>query len=437
MKQFKSVLRFELGGYFKSKIYLVMTVLFVVVLMVVLSFPTIKTLFAKQDATVANMPVTQVEQLSAQAPGKDVIAVLNQSGALSDQALLLFADSMYGKTLRLVTDNAAAIRDQVQSGMYLGAIIIQSPLDVSYIARNLELGDNTASQISAALTAAARYEALSTLNLPETQAAAILNPAVSVSVDNLGVSQSETFFYTYILLLALYMAIMLYGQIVATSIATEKGSRTMELLITSTRPNSLLFGKIIAAALSGLVQMGIIFGSAVLFYHLNASAWAGNAIVASIFNMPLPIVGYVLLFFLLGFSLYAFMYGAIGSLVSRVEDVSASIMPVMLIFVAGFIIVVSSLTSGNAESTLLKVCSFIPFTAPMAMFARVAMSSPAWYEIVISVVLLVATTVGTGMLSATIYRMGVLMYGKPPRPAELLRVLRTARSHGAVLKSGR
>ena len=434
MKQFKSVLRFELGGYFKSKIYLVMTVLFVVVLMIVLCFPTIKTLFAKQDTTIAQTPVTQVEQLTVQAPGKDVIAVLNQSGALSDQALVLFAGALPGKTLRLVTDDAAVIRDQVQSGEYMGAVVIQSPQAANYIARNLELGDNTAAQISAAMTTAARYEALSALNLPETETVAILNPAVSISVDNLGVSQSETFFYTYIMLMALYMAIMLYGQIVATSIATEKGSRTMELLITSTRPNSLLFGKIIAAALSGLIQMGVIFGSAVLFYHLNASAWAGNAVVASIFNMPLPIVGYVLMFFLLGFSLYAFMFGAIGSLVSRVEDVSASIMPVLLIFIIGFIIVISSLTSGNAESTLLKVCSFIPFTAPMAMFARVAMSTPAWYEILISVVLLIATTVGTGMLSATIYRMGVLMYGKPPKPAELFKVLRTARSHGSMLK---
>jgi ABC-2 type transport system permease protein len=437
MKQFKSVLRFELGGYFKSKIYLAMTLLFVAVLMAVLSFPTFKTLLGKQDTAAVRTPVTQVGQLAAQAPGKDVIAVLNPSGALSDQALVLLANALQDKPLRLVADDAEAVREQVQSGLYAGAVIIQSPLLSTYVARNLELGDNTAAQISAAMTTAARYEALKALNLPAAETSAILNPAVSVNVDNLGVSQNETFFYTYILLLALYMAIMLYGQIVSTSIATEKGSRTMELLITSARPNSLLFGKIIAAALSGLIQMGVIFGSAVLFYHLNASAWAGNAIVASIFNMPLPIVGYVLLFFLLGFSLYAFLFGAIGSLVSRVEDVSASTMPVLLVFVAGFIIVISAMSSGNADSALLKVCSFIPFTAPMAMFARIAMSTPAWYEIAISVALLVATTVGTGMLSAAVYRMGVLMYGKPPRLSELFKVIRTARNHGAVLKQSR
>ena len=67
---------------------------------------------------------------------------------------------------------------------------------------------------------------------------AIVNPAINIGVDNLGVSETDTFFYTYIMLMALYMAIMIYGQIVATSVATEKGSRTMELLITSTGPNA-------------------------------------------------------------------------------------------------------------------------------------------------------------------------------------------------------
>lgn len=437
MKQFVSVLRFELNGYFKSKVYRIMTVVFVVVLMVGLSFPNIKTLLAKQDAVVESPPVTQVEQLTAQTTGKDVIAIVNQSGTLSDEGLMLLADAMYGRTMRLTADDVSTVRNQVKNGDYAGAVIIESPQAMTYIARNLELGDTTVSALYSAMTDAVRYETLSALDIPRAEAMAILNPAVNINVDNLGVSQSDTFFYTYILLMALYMAIVIYGQIVASSVATEKGSRTMELLITSTRPNSLLFGKIIAAALSGLIQMGVIFGSAILFYHLNASAWAGNAIVASIFNMPLPVVGYVLVFFLLGFFLYAFMFGAIGSLVSRVEDVSASIMPVTLLIVAAFFVVITAITSGNADSTLMIVCSFIPFTAPMVMFARIAMSSPAWYEIVASIALLIATTAGIGVLSASIYRMGVLMYGKPPKPSELLKVVRMAHKHEALIKNSR
>ncbi|MBN1778284.1 MAG: ABC transporter permease [Clostridiales bacterium] len=437
MRQFKSVFRFELNGYFKSKPYIIMTVLLVVILMVVLSFPNIKAFFTKEETTVAQAPVTQVEQLAGQASGKDVIAVVNGSGVLSDEALVLLANAMDGRTLRLTDEDADAVREQVRSGGYAGAVIVSGPKTVTYITPNLDLNDNTVSTLYGAMTAAVRYDALAALGITQADAMAVLNPNVRVDVDNLGVSQTDTFFYTYILLMALYMAIVIYGQIVATSVATEKGSRTMELLITSTRPNSLLFGKIIAAGLSGLIQMFVIFGSAVLFYHLNASAWAGNATIASIFNMPLPILGYVLVFFILGFFLYAFMFGAIGSLVSRVEDVSASILPVTLLIVAAFFVVITAITSGNAESTMMIVCSYIPFTAPMVMFARIAMSAPAWYEIVASIVLLLATTAGIGVLSASIYRMGVLMYGKPPKPSELIKVIRTARKHGAILKGSR
>jgi len=428
MKQFLSVLRFELNGYFKSKVYVVMTVLFAVVLMLVLSYPNIKTLFARPEEPVADIAITQVEQLTADATSdEDVIAVVNPNGVLSDAGLVLLSNAMY-VPMHLTTDDVQTVRDAVQNGDYAGAVVMEDQGTATYIARNLALGDNTVSMLYEALTEAVRYETLSALELSEAEAQEILHPAVNVHVENLGVSQTDTFFYTYILLMALYMAIVIYGQLVASSVATEKSSRTMELLITSTRPNSLLFGKIIAAGLSGLIQMAAIFGSAVLFYHLNASAWAGNEIIASIFNMPLPIVGYVLLFFLLGFFLYAFMYGAIGSLVSRVEDVSASIMPVMMCFVAAFVVVITAVSSGNADSPLMIVCSYIPLTSPMAMFARVAMSSPAWYEIVISVALLLATTVGIGFLSAAIYRMGVLMYGKAPKPAELMKVVRMART---------
>ncbi|HPF88175.1 MAG TPA: ABC transporter permease [Candidatus Limiplasma sp.] len=431
MKQFQSVFRFEMGGYFKSKIYLVMTALFAVVLMIVLSFPNIKTLLGSEEEAVQPTTITQVDQLMADTvSGGDVIALVNQNGALSDEALVLLANAM-GTSMYLTQEDVQAVRDAVKNGTYAGAVVIEDAQTATYIAPTLTLDDETASVLYTAMTGVTRYEMLQSLGVSQAETEEILNPPVSVNVENLGVSQTDTFFYTYIMLMALYMAIMIYGQLVASSVATEKGSRTMELLITSARPNSLLFGKIIAAGLSGLIQMAVLFGSAVLFYHINASAWAGNAVIASIFNMPLPMVGYVLLFFLLGFFLYAFMFGAVGSLVSRVEDVSASIMPIMMCFVFAFIVVITAVSSGNADSTLMIVCSYIPLTSPMAMFARVAMSMPAWYEIVISVVLLLATTVGIGFLSASIYRMGVLMYGKAPKPAELVKVIRAARQNNA------
>ena len=427
MKQFYSVLRFELAGYLKNKVYMGMTVALVIIMAVVLSFPTIKGLFTGTQNGTPNMAQGPAVSAPAQGGSGTNVAVVNVGGALSGDALNLFVSSLPGVSVHVVDADAAAIREQVSSGAYEGAAIIESAQKVTYIARSLGMYDNTGSILTSALQAAYRLEKLKALGASAEEVSGILMPPVNISVENLGVSQMDTFFYTYALIMALYMAILIYGQLVATSVATEKSSRSMELLITSARPNSLLFGKIIGSGLAGLVQMAAIFGSAIVFYNVNAASWQGNQIIASIFNMPPAIVGFALLFFVLGYFLYAFMFGAIGSLASRTEDVNTTVLPVMFGFIIAFMVVMFSMASGNIDNAAMRFCSYLPFTSPMAMFVRIAMSSPAWYEIVISVILLIASSWLIGVVAARIYRLGVLMYGKPPKLGELMRVLKAAR----------
>ena len=423
MKQFFSVLRFELAGYFKNKVYTGMTVALVLIVAVVLSFPTIKGLFSESSSGEGG----EETLIQEAAPSGPPLAVVNEAGALSREALELFTSSLYGFSPRVVSDDERTVRNQVAEGMYEGAAILKNERELTYIARNQGMYDNTGAVLSGALQSAFRLEKLKALGATAQEIPQILMPPVTVSVENLGVSQMETFFYTYALIFALYMAILIYGQLVSTAVATEKSSRTMELLITSARPNSLLFGKIIGSGMAGLFQMAAIFGSAIVFFKLNQASWAGNEIIASIFNMPLPIVGFALLFFVLGYFLYAFLFGAIGSLASRTEDVNTTTMPVIFGFVIAFMVVMMSMASGNIDNAVMVFCSYLPITSPMAMFVRIAMSSPAWYEIVLSVILLIGATAFIGVLAARIYRIGVLMYGKPPKLNELLRVLRAAR----------
>ena len=95
-------------------------------------------------------------------------------------------------------------------------------------------------------------------------------------------------------------------------------------------------------------------------------------------------------------------------------------------FVFGFLVVIISMTSGSVDSLLMKICSYIPFTSPMAMFTRIAMSNVPVYEIVISTAILVLSVVFVGIISAKIYRMGVLMYGNKPNIKEIFKMLRKA-----------
>jgi ABC-2 type transport system permease protein len=253
------------------------------------------------------------------------------------------------------------------------------------------------------------------------QATDVMNIQITSQVESLGKNQIQNFFYTYIMIFALYMVILLYGQMVATNVATEKSSRAMEVLITSAKPASMMFGKVIASCLAGLIQLIAVFGSSLLFYHLNRSYWGNNPIIDSIFNIPPELLAYMLLFFVLGFLIYAFMFGAVGSTASKLEDINTSVMPITMLFVIGFLVVMFSMSSGDVDSTLMVICSYLPFTSPMSMFTRIAMSTVPWYEIFASVLILIASTVWIGFFSAKIYRVGVLMYGKPPKIGTLLR----------------
>jgi len=149
--------------------------------------------------------------------------------------------------------------------------------------------------------------------------------------------------------------------------------------------------------------------------------------ISGAFDMPAELILYMLLFFLLGFLIYAFLYGAVGSTVSKPEDTNTAVMPLTLVFIVAFMVVVFSITSGNVDNMAMIVCSYIPFTSPMAMFTRIAMSVvPAW-EIAISVTLLVACVVGAGILSAKVYRVGVLLYGNKPTVKEIFKLIKNGK----------
>lgn len=408
-------MRFEFSGFAKGKGYIIMTALLVAAFAVLLTYPRIAGLFKHGEGEQPSGTKIQTMAVTDNAYGG--------SKALMDKLEKAFP----GYQLKLVTADASALKAEIENGDYAAAVVIESPLKFTYITGSLSIYSNPVPAISGILKEAYQQTRLEAAGITPGEAAAIINPTVESTVTETGKSQAETIIYTYILIYGLYMAILLYGQFVATSVASEKSTRAMELLITSAKPMSLLFGKVIGTGLAGLMQFTIIFGSAFLFYNLNADVWAGNPIIARIFNIPLDMLLYVLLFFVIGFFLYAFIYGALGSLASRTEDVGTAIMPVTFLFIIAFLVVMYGMGSGKLDSPIMVICSYIPFTSPMAMFTRLAMSNVAPIEIIISVAIAVISTISIGFLSATIYRVGVLMYGKPPKIGELFKTLKANR----------
>nr|MDE5994914.1 ABC transporter permease [Oscillospiraceae bacterium] len=304
------------------------------------------------------------------------------------------------------------------------AIVITSPLSYTYSVNDMGLYDETTQTVSALLQYRYRETRLSEFGLSESQIAEIQSAVAVPEIKVVGNDQSQSFFYTYILMFMLYISVITYGQMIAQSVATEKSSRAMELLITSAKPDSLIFGKVLGAGFAGLSQILIILLWAVACYKINAPFWEDNFFIASIFDMPVSLIAYTAVFFVLGFLIYAFLYGALGSLASKMEDIGTLTTPLTFLMVIAFMVPIVSISSGKVDTAVMKVLSYIPFCSPMAMFARIAMSTVKPLHIAISIIILIVSNIAIGYVAVLIYRMGILMYGKPPKITQVLKQLK-------------
>ncbi len=408
MRQMWQVFRFEFGIYLKNKIFLGLTIFFIVAIAGLLTVPNI---------------LSKIDQGGTGGGDPAPLPVLIVSG--DDSAVPFLNDSLSHvfSVASALGKTQEQLEEFVRSGQGYAVILQPDGLSFKYLVPNITLYDSSQPQIAQALLDRYQRQAiLQSSDLSEEEIDDIMNAVVVPETINLGTDQTMNFLYTYILIMLLYMAILLYGQLVAQNVAAEKSSRAMELLVTASRPDSLIFGKVLAAGSAGFAQMFSLLLSAFLFYNINISYWQGNMFVASLFGMPFSIMLYIILFFVLGFFMYGFLYAALASFANRSEDVNTLSMPVTFLFLAVFFIIMFSLNSGTVDSTLMKICSYIPLSSPMAMFTRIAMGSVPPLGIAISVVLLAASTVGVGYVSAGLYRMGVLLYGKPPRFSEILKL---------------
>lgn len=408
MKQFIKILKFELKNYLANKVFIGVTIFIMAVIIGILFFPRIADVFKSDD--ISDTDKSSIMLVSAETDDEQLKSAF--SSAFADYQVV-FTD-----------ESEEMIKEQIKNEKAECAFILNSLTDYTYYVNNLSMYDTNTAVADEILKSAFRINAMSENGIPQDKAMEIMALQIQHNQITIGEDQMQNFIYTYIMVFALYMVILLYGQMVATNVATEKSSRAMELLITSAKPTSMMFGKVIASCMAGLVQIVAIFGTALVCYNMNKEQWSDKEIIASIFNIPASIFIYMLVFFLLGFLIYAFLYGAVGSTASKLEDINTSVMPITMLFIIAFFVVVFSLTSGNVDNTLMKICSYIPFTSPMAMFTRIAMSTVPVYEIVISIAILIVSVIGTGILSAKIYRAGVLLYGTTPKISTIIKMMK-------------
>ncbi|APC47424.1 hypothetical protein BME96_04245 [Virgibacillus halodenitrificans] len=215
----------------------------------------------------------------------------------------------------------------------------------------------------------------------------------------------------YVMLFLLYMSVMLYGQMIATDVATEKSSRVMEILVSSASPVTHMFAKIVGIALLGLTQVILFIGVGYFLISSKKDELTGGFFeIFGIQDTSPTVYLYAILFFILGYLLYATLAAMLGSLVSRVEDVQQLIMPMVFLILIAFFIAMFGI--GTPDSALVRISSFIPFFTPMVMFLRVGMLDVPVWEVSLSIGILIASIILLAIIGARVYKGGVLMYGR-------------------------
>jgi ABC-2 type transport system permease protein len=231
------------------------------------------------------------------------------------------------------------------------------------------------------------------------------------------------------LIVLIFMAIITYGTWVAMSVAEEKGSRVMELMLNATTPLQMLTGKVIGNGAAGLTQYGIILaavvGGLVAQGPIHQAAVGSSSAGAPFGGLNPTVLAAFVALFVLGFVFYSLLYAALGSLVSRQEDVQSATSPLMMLIMIGYFMSIFGLQA--IDETWVKIASLVPFFSPYLMLARVSMGHVEIWEFALAIALLAVAIAIALVVAARIYSAGVLLYGQRVGLRQVLRAARVSR----------
>lgn len=324
--------------------------------------------------------------------------------------------------------NARIGNEQLEGYLVIPAdILSNSESKTSYYGRNV--GDvMTRGQIEQRLNSAVRRQRLIKEGVKDRDVDA-LSKSVDLAafpVNDKGEEGAEDsgakFIVVFAIAFLIYITILLYGQVVLGAIVEEKETRIAEILFSSVRPFTLMFGKLIGVSLMALTQLtiwGVAFAALALF-AVPALVAQGKDI--NLPELPAAFFPLFLLFFVLGYFLYATIYVLVGSMVTTAQEGGQMAMPVIFLLVAGLYMAFPVIRSPNSPFAFW--ISMVPFFSPITMLVRIVSQTPPAWQIALSLLIGYATVVLLLWLASRIYRVGMLMYGKKATIPEVWRWVR-------------
>jgi ABC-2 type transport system permease protein len=403
---------------------------------------------------------TIIQYIGAHSTSQTSLAIINNAGnvaGMSDAALLHYLETaLNGQAsssnsagnahfvVTLVADTALkATQEKVKNGQTNILLVLDrtpdQELGFTYYATS---GDPTNSNAVQVQTIAGQLDILDRAVRQHLNSAQIssLFAQPQFTITNLQQGQSgrslgdwvSGLILGYIGIVLIFITILMYGGSVAQGVAEEKGNRIIEILVLAATPFQLMAGKILGIGAAGLTQMGTLVLVGIGMFALQIpihNVLLGNTsggLQITITGTSITLLLLILLYFVLAFAFYASLYAAVGALVQRQEDAQKAGTPITMLFMIGYIVCLSVIAiPGVPDSTWFKIMSYIPFWTPTTMLARIGVGTVAWWEILLTVGLMLLVIPISAWISARIYRYGILMYGqKQMKLSKLIGVIR-------------
>jgi len=380
----------------KSKSFILMTCLYVLVMSVAVFWSEIKELFTGDD---------EAQQ----------IAIINETSAdlsgifVSNGDMAFIQDEKDRPTLeKKVKDGKldAIVTINDQGGQLQAEIATFTPLKL-----------NDQSSLSSLLQYAGQHYAVQQLSLSPEQAAQIMAAQTTIATKNLneestgGKSEEEKqsgLVVSYAVGILIYFFISTFLSMITTEIASEKGSRAMEMLLVSVKPTTHFKAKIAGVLLLALTQMGILAAVFLIYAKLVKGGIVWDAAASIVKELSVGYVIYAIVFLLLTVVLYLIIGALFGSLVSKVEEAGQVLMPAMIITIIGFYVMLTGM--GNPDTIIIKIFSYIPLTSGMIMPMRIGATDIGGLVPLLSLGILIATIIVVYLFSLSFYKRSVLTY---------------------------
>ena len=333
-------------------------------------------------------------------------------------------------------ENTAVRREQLSSMVAEGSIDayliippdIDSP-DAKFEFRSRKAGDFVSNDtFKDALNQAVRSQRLADAQISEER----LNElSADVKLDSKGINElgeekdtDGTFVAAFVIGLMIYITLAIYGQMIMGAVVEEKETRIAEILFSSARPFELMLGKLVGVGLAGLTQLAIWISTAAVLIGILAAQSGSLEFVGSLPEITVAKAAAFLIFFLLGFFIYASIFALIGSMVTSVQEGGQFAFPPIMILLVGFYFSFAVIRDPN--STLSFWVSIAPFFAPITMPVRILAETPPLWQILLAIGINVAAIAAVVALTSRVYRVGMLMYGKRATLPEVWRWIRQA-----------